>query len=184
VGALRTLVNWDQAGWTPKLNVWWNKEGRSATWIGKQLGVSRGAVLGKVHRMGWSNTGQQGGGVGGKGGLAQRMKGRRKPVRFRRDRNIVSSLREQQLKTLWRAMRGLEWMTVGNCATKIVEQPGDTPASERKSFLDLERNECRWPFDDGTFCARPRDGVHTAYCCDHHKRSVVPSTHKPVTPSW
>lgn len=39
----------------------------------------------------------------------------------------------------------------------------------RKSLLDLEQNDCRWPIGDGpyAFCARKRH-PGSSYCQDHH----------------
>jgi hypothetical protein len=181
MGALRNLQNWEANGWIPKLDKWWNQEGRSATWIAKLLGVSRGAVLGKAHRLGWS--GNLAGGKGGKNGFVQRSKpkpsSRHKFKRMlllkARPRNAAD---QERLHHFWGTPPAL-----GSCATKIVELPSDPPASERKSFI--ENDGCCWPFADNTFCGRAKKGIEHSYCCDHHKRAHLPDGRKaPTTKSW
>lgn len=47
-----------------------------------------------------------------------------------------------------------------------------------KKLIDLERNDCRWPLDDGLFCAAPKE--RGSYCETHAKRAYK---ERPTAPS-
>lgn len=44
-----------------------------------------------------------------------------------------------------------------------------TPAEMRKTLLDLEKGECKWPYGDGpfTFCGRKASDTYPSYCVHH-----------------
>lgn len=148
MGALRATVNWAKLGWTKKLDRWWNEEGRSAKWIADRLGVSRGAVLGKVHRMGWSGSEKH------KKPPAKKWKPMDKPM---------PSLPKCAPK---RALPSMQ--------KDIVPEEGDPPLEERVHLLDLQIRHCRWPlFDEGgsMFCGRRTPTAQGPYCEEHARRA-------------
>ena len=168
----RTQVNWRERGWVEKLDRWWNIDGVSATKIGARFGVSRGAVLGKVHRMGWS--GQKDGGKGGKNGLGQANR-RRPPnleeFKARYKRPVAKWLGI----TAWRSSPGTDGPKIGTYATSIRVMMSDPSEGERKTFADLGSHECSWPFEDRTFCARP-----SAKGCGHYCSAHFAQAHRPT----
>lgn len=48
-----------------------------------------------------------------------------------------------------------------------------------KPLLDLQHNDCRWPLEDGLFCAEPI--AHERYCSAHYALAYVPSARMPPT---
>ena len=130
-------------------------EGLSASQIAAELGgVTRNAVIGKVHRLSLS-------------GRAKQSNATQRPRRARAPRTP-------------RAQRP---MTIGNTALKIqrAPQPRRLPVADdvvvpiplRTSILALGEKTCRWPIGDPTeedfsFCGHaPRE--NTPYC-EYHAR--------------
>jgi GcrA cell cycle regulator len=144
-------------GWTDErvemLKRLW-AEGLSASQIAAELGgVTRNAVIGKVHRLSLSGRAKQTGGP--------------RPRRARVPRAARSSPRT---------------MTIGNTALKLERAPMPrripiedivVPIPLRKSILALSEKTCRWPIGDPTdedfsFCGHnPRD---SSPYCEYHAR--------------
>ena len=143
-------------GWTDErvelLKKLW-AEGLSASQIAAELGgVTRNAVIGKVHRLQLSGRAKQNGGP--------------RPHRARAARTA-------------RAPRP---MTIGNTALKLERAPMPrripiedivVPIPLRKSILALNEKTCRWPIGDPTdedfsFCGHnPRE---SSPYCEYHAR--------------
>jgi len=142
----------------------WN-EGLSASQIAAVLGgVTRNAVIGKVHRLGLS--------------------GRSKTIRTSRPRP-----RKPRSTTRARST-SRSYSSVGNAALKVdtdvdaIAEPEAKPVpieelvipiAERKTILDLTNKTCRWPYHDPRdpdfyFCGRGTE-TDKPYC-DHHSRQA------------
>lgn len=62
----------------------------------------------------------------------------------------------------------------------------ETPAAERKDLIDLDAQDCKFPFGDGpfVFCGRPQ-APGLPYCIDHARTCYVPprpNSREPVAP--
>lgn len=128
-------------------------EGLSAREVAGQLGgVTRNAVIGKIHRLGLSGAG---------GAQAQ-------PRRLRPKRPV----RPARRRTSW-PRPGSPTPTaprVAHPAPEVAEGPGLIA-----SVLDLNGHVCRWPIGDPKaagfcFCGRAVKG-EGPYCPDHHVRA-------------
>jgi GcrA cell cycle regulator len=134
-------------------------EGLSASQIARELanGITRNAVIGKVHRLG--------------------MSGRVKPA------SPVSS--RPRIKTMRPAHPRLSGPTMrGNTALALRPQPMEAPKpveeivipiSEMVTILDLKEAMCRWPVGDPTtaefrFCGAKKPASGTSPYCPYHSR--------------
>jgi GcrA cell cycle regulator len=164
-------------------------EGASALQISRELGpgISRNAVLGTIHRFGIVDLSPFGGRRGRR--RARKVAGAKSPRARkpgRSDTKAVGTKRVRARKTgcnarpgdysLWRSMRPLPaW--VAN-AKPYVDDPGidaGIPLSQRRSFLELTDDTCRWPVGDPCnadffFCgAQPLPDK--PYCAAHCARA-------------
>ena len=136
-------------------------EGLSASQIASELGgITRNAVIGKVHRLGLSGRGKT---------TAQQPKAR-KP----RTTNTTAPARPRPTRS------------VGNTALKADYEPAPSPVvvarpspvheleippEERATILSLNEHRCKWPIGDPTredfyFCGRHKEAGKPY--CDHH----------------
>jgi GcrA cell cycle regulator len=136
-------------------------EGLSASQIAGRLGgVTRNAVIGKVHRLGLSGR-----------ATTSRMKSPRRPratVR-RQPRPSYRQLGNPALRNLYQ----------GDAEPFVpAAEELEIPIDERKTMQDLMENDCRWPIgdpqhDDFHFCNRHKvPGL--PYCDFHAKRAFQP----------
>ncbi len=139
-------------------------EGLSASQIAGRIGgVTRNAVIGKVHRLGLSG---------------------RAPT----SRSTTNRPR-QRISTARRVARPRFVVPAGNQALRALYQPDaeplvpsyeeiDVPLAERKSILELTESDCHWPIGDPQlaefhFCNRKKvPGL--PYCEDHARRAFQP----------
>ena len=134
-------------------------EGLSASQIAVRLGgVTRNAVIGKVHRLGLSGR-----------ATTSRMKSHR-------PRNRVPGSPKRNTKS--------RFTNTGNSALRALYHPDSEPyappeeeivipLAERKSIQTLEESHCRWPIGDPQspgfhFCGKPK--VPGLPYCEHHSR--------------
>jgi GcrA cell cycle regulator len=136
-------------------------EGLSASQIAGRLGgVTRNAVIGKVHRLGLSGR-----------ATTSRMKSPRRPratVR-RQPRPAYRQLGNPALRNLYQ----------GDAEPFVpAAEELDIPIEDRRTLQDLTESDCRWPIgdpqhDDFHFCNRHKvPGL--PYCEFHAKRAFQP----------
>lgn len=153
IGLVRPNTN----PWTPELTerlVALTKAGDSGSAIAAKLGVTRSAVIGKVHRLGMQ--------LGNcRNGNGQIRTGRpQKPVltSFNKYRNRKAKSKPE--------------------FQKAPIPPPNIEDIPRKAFAELSENDCRFPVNDPRlpgfgFCALPRI-PGSAYCSGHHARCWQP----------
>jgi GcrA cell cycle regulator len=133
--------------------------GLSCSQIAAEIGVTRNAVIGKIHRLGLTTGGKPG---RRPAALAQRM----------RETNTQSPRRQSRITRILRAIAA---------SPNVVPFPatGETPASElppvesaqRCSLMELGGGRCRWPLSDPGkadfgFCGN--DAIPgLSYCAGH-----------------
>jgi GcrA cell cycle regulator len=101
--------------------------GMTCSQIAAEIGVTRNAVIGKIHRMGLSTAGHKPAGIAK--GIAKRMR----PARARgAPTRLARMLRAMAAQMA--AVAPIETMTV--------------VASARCSLLELASGKCRWPLSD------------------------------------
>ena len=145
------------------------RDGNSAGRIAQELGVTRNAAMGKLHRL----------------GLLRWRPSFEKPLfsfhRVARKRPVVS--RGGLAVCEAEAARRAAIAAVTREREAVQSGPDlDIPETERRSFADLEPGDCRWAYGDGpfTFCNRLQEGTDsrsrsgvTRYCKFHHNRAYV-----------
>jgi GcrA cell cycle regulator len=142
------------------------QEGHSASQIAKQLGgVTRNAVIGKVHRLGLS----------GRAAPSQPARPLYKPARP--PRTTVSSTPATERTAAQPSIRRSEPVL----ARPIISQPivpyVETPGTA--TVLTLGAKMCKWPIGDPSsdsfsFCGRRSDDG-TPYCVEHARVAYQPS---------
>lgn len=144
------------AAWTPErvetATARW-REGWSATQISKVLGLSRNAVMGKIHRLGLSARDQPSE-PGKRHPKANPLTPRPKAKKQRPALSVVPQEERIELAFAWKPV------------------PGSTPRP-----WEERGNGCKWPIDvPGAeimhACCQPKDGDHPNYCRPHRALSV------------
>jgi len=145
--------------------------GVTARQIARQLGggISRSAVLGKIHRLGFAD-------------LSPRSWVHRSHLKRGGVRRVCYELRAE--RPLSRIFAAQQWPPPAWVveAKPYVEDPridADIPLAQRRSLLELTRGACRWPVGDPShpdffFC-----GAETLrgrpYCVAHRARALRPA---------
>ncbi|AXS39619.1 GcrA family cell cycle regulator [Breoghania sp. L-A4] len=146
-------------------------EGLSASQIAAELGgVTRNAVIGKVHRL----------------GLSGRAKSTNTAAKPRRPRAAPATPARPTAS---------QPRSVGATALKIEEAPAEAietkpapvhelviPVEERASILQLNERTCKWPIgdpstDDFYFCGRQSDSG-APYCAHHCRIAYQPANER------
>lgn len=166
-----------------RLKTLW-QEGKSASFVAAELGgVSRNAVIGKVHRLGLSGRGK----TQDKGAPA-----RQRPLRA----GTPESLAAAPMRTVTdgatalaaapreapRAQVRPQPQTVPRPAPQPVARPATTiaaPVSERVTIMELRESMCRWPIGDPSspdfrFCGACSP-MGVPYCTEHAQIAYQPS---------
>jgi len=142
------------------------QEGHSASQIAKQLGgVTRNAVIGKVHRLGLS----------GRAAPSQPTRPLYKPARPPRPAASAASHAERPAAQapVRRSEPVLARPVISQPVTPYVEEPGTA------TVLTLGAKMCKWPIGDPSsdsfsFCGRRSDDG-TPYCVEHGRVAYQPS---------
>ena len=141
------------------------QEGHSASQIAKQLGgVTRNAVIGKVHRLGLS----------GRAAPSQPTRPLYKPARPSRPAASTSPHNERPAaQPIRRAEPALARPVISQPIAPYVESPGTA------TVLTLGAKMCKWPIgdpssDNFSFCGRRSDDG-TPYCVEHGRVAYQPS---------
>lgn len=186
-----------QPGWADErvetLKKLW-ADGLSANQIAGRLGgVTRNAVIGKVHRLGLSgrattsrmksrNFAVRRKCIPGEPGYAQRRKRFRGPIGAKDGAaGFGRRISEARLAEL----AALKDLSDERCAAQLAPDL-IIPQGERKTLLDLEADSCRWPFGDPKqpdfhFCNGTAE-AGLPYCKFHTARAYrppVPRVHEP-----
>ena len=149
-----------------KLKTLW-AEGHSASQIAKQLGgVTRNAVIGKVHRLGLSGRATPSRPVKRPPRLA-----RPKPVQARKSAGSLTQTSEAESKS-----------TYVEQLPSISLEPAVLENGKTANVLSIRDNMCKWPIGDPAdknfaFCGRACvDGG--PYCAEHAKIAFQPNKKK------
>lgn len=150
-------------------------EGLSASQIAGEMGggITRNAVIGKVHRLGLSGRAKS---PGASASATPRQSQPRKAA--------ASSSHAPVARAVSRGSAALAPRPVVDYAleTEIVAlAPDDVviPFSERVTIMELKEGMCRWPMGDPTktefrFCGA-KCGIGTPYCGHHARIAYQPS---------
>ena len=146
------------------------QDGHSASQIAKQLGgVTRNAVIGKVHRLGLS----------GRAAPSQPTRPLFKPTRPARPTSHMATATHHGYATVARARVSEPQIVRSSPSTElstVVDLPGTA------TVLTLGAKMCKWPIGDPTldsfsFCGRrANDGI--PYCVEHSRLAYQPSHKK------
>lgn len=158
-------------------------EGLSASQIAAELtGVTRNAVIGKVHRLGLSGRAKAG------PAAAQRTRGKAQaaapamvaaPIRS----GGASVAPQPVVQAIARGATALkqEMVAIADPAAQAIVAPGEVvvPMSRRVSIMELREGVCRWPIGDPTqadfvYCGADCS-VGAPYCGFHSKVAYQPS---------
>ncbi len=128
------------------------------------IGINRGAVAGKVNRLGIERPPRP------KLSPEEKRAKRTAYAREYRKRNpdIIKAIeRRARLKRLGEDAERNRRRKIDSATplTDLRLLPGDTPAHERVHIVDLNDNHCRWPYEGLTFCGRKK--ARGSYC-EHH----------------
>jgi GcrA cell cycle regulator len=139
-------------------------EGLSASQIAKQLGgVTRNAVIGKVHRLGLS-------------GRATPSRPARRVTKPSRPRTTATS---PATTAAPRAPRPAASVPAPKPAAPAPVEPAVLPSGEFATVLTLRESMCKWPIGDPAsssfrFCGR-KTGAGSAYCEAHSEMAYQPN---------
>lgn len=150
-------------GWTEErvalLKKLW-AEGLSASQIAKQLtGVTRNAVIGKVHRLGLA-------------GRATPSRPAKRPVRINRPRVVGAATATTGARTRQPPQPYIE-------PEKPVLEPAVFDDGSIATVLTLNDRMCKWPIgdpQDETFAFCGRNACSGPYCAEHARHAYQPAT--------
>lgn len=148
-----------------RLTAMW-AQGFSATQIGGELGVTRNAVLGKLHRLGKADTAPE-----------RKKTPLRGPNRIPRAKKAPTPVLTRAQKAVQQRERYLAKL-FGASMEAVSTAPPMAPAGQSCSLLELSETSCRFPNGDPStrgfhFCGAVKPSG-TPYCAFHHRIAYVP----------
>lgn len=158
---VETVPSWSEERVELLRRLW--EEGLSASRIATQLGgVTRNAVIGKIHRLGLSNRTK----TGETAGLASEEIGQGDGIAVLASGDGTIPLGEMPVE-----------IRTGKPAAPVA-----LPASRRVTIMDLRESMCRWPIGDPTspdfhFCG-DRSITGLPYCTDHAQIAYQPAAER------
>ena len=140
-----------------------HKEGLSAEESARKIpGKSRNAILGKIHRLGLSNT--------------RKHKKPKRPKREARPRVYVRQVRKPRPPKIPKSRTPLSLSEL------------DPPEHMQINLMDRERNQCAWVIGDpkgmDTKCCGRSTWNETSYCDVHYSASIEPKKVKRKKPTF
>lgn len=157
-------MSWDDARIEQLKKLW--ADGLSASQIAAELGgVTRNAVIGKVHRL----------------GLSGRAKAKPQPAARPRVKTVVKAPRAPSI-----AVRGnLAVVAYAESEPEVMLKPREMvviPISRRISIMELREGVCRWPLGDPlqpdfAYCGAD-SGVGRTYCEGHARMAFQPQAER------
>jgi GcrA cell cycle regulator len=171
-GEERTAMAWTEDRVETLKKLW--ADGLSASQIAKQLGgVTRNAVIGKVHRLGLS-------------GRAAPSQPTRRPAP---ERAAARKPKPAAAKAKAAAVKPSPVRQI-QAAVKVASAPKEAqrlPSGEYATVLTLREGMCKWPIGDPAdtefrFCGR-HSGVGNAYCEAHAEMAYQPQAKRKRKPT-
>jgi GcrA cell cycle regulator len=168
-------MNWTDER-VEKLKKLWS-EGLSASQIAAQLGgVSRNAVIGKVHRLNLPGRAKAGGATSAARATKRTTSAPRAPIYA--SRVATRTITRQQGATLLK-----EEIEI-NAVEEIAYRPASNvvvPISRRLGLTELTERTCKWPVgdplkDDFHFCGN--DSPDASPYCSYHQRLAYQPVHE------
>lgn len=150
---------WDDMSKVEQLVKLW-RDGVSATLCGRHLGVTRNAIIGKLHRLREKHGAEY---------VAPRVGKKPTPTGWQAQRKPRAKSKTILKQT---ACNSYVLIKANELKQRVSADvwPGAIDASEPVALLDLEPHHCRWPVDG--------EGKHTRFCgavktdnssyCKHH----------------
>ena len=170
-------VNWTDER-VERLKKLWS-EGLSASQIAAQLGgVSRNAVIGKVHRLSLPGRAKAGGATSARSQKRSTVSTQVRPAAFA-PRTITRTVTRQAGSTMLKEdieVDALEEMQVSTSNNVVV------PIFKRLPLVRLTERTCKWPLgdplkDDFCFCGNDSPD-NKPYCTYHQKLAYQPSAER------